>query len=169
MVSGRPAGHLAPSGRPSPGRKLGRRQVTLPPEGIDVITEFWNWINDGAGPGGVGLHEWEEAHRLVERGERKLSYYGGELPGIEPPEECKRYFDWQRQFRLSEFSSGEWFELAKKMFEYTGDNVFVIGTVDEAPNILITNNDLRKGLTESRSPTPTGTQPAVLGRPTLVR
>ena len=85
--------------------------------------------------------EWEEARRLVERGERKLSDYGGELPGTEPPEEWKRYFDWQRQFRLSEFGSAEWFELAQKMFDFTGDNVFVIGTVGEAPNILLTNND----------------------------
>ena len=43
--------------------------------------------------------EWEQARRLVERGERKLSDYGGELPGTEPPDEWKRYFDWQRQFR----------------------------------------------------------------------
>ena len=89
-----------------------------------------------------------KARRLVERGERKLSDYGGELPGIEPPEEWKRYFDWQRQFRLSEFGSGEWFELAQKMFDFTGDNVFVIGTVGEAPNILLTNNDLRNVPTE---------------------
>ena len=43
--------------------------------------------------------EWDEARRLVERGGRKLSDYGGELPGIEPPEEWRRYFDWQRRFR----------------------------------------------------------------------
>ena len=133
-------------------------EFMLQPGGIDAITEFWNWINDGAGSGGVGLHgdfnmtgsydEWEEARRLVERGERKLSDYGGELPGTEPPEEWKRYFDWQRQFRLSEFGSAEWFELAQKMFDFTGDNVFVIGTVGEAPNILLTNNDLRNVPTE---------------------
>ena len=133
-------------------------EFMLQPGGIDAITEFWNWINDGAGSGGVGLHgdfnmtgsydEWEEARRLVERGERKPSDYGGELPGIEPPEEWKRYFDWQRQFRLSEFGSGEWFELAQMMFDFTGDNVFVIGTVGEAPNILLTNNDLRNVPTE---------------------
>ena len=40
---------------------------------------------------------------------------------------------------LSEFGSGEWFELAQKMFDFTSDNVFVIGTVGEAPNILLTN------------------------------
>ena len=34
--------------------------------------------------------EWEEPRRLVERGERKLSDYGGVLPGIEPPDEWKR-------------------------------------------------------------------------------
>ena len=90
----------------------------------------------------------EEEGRLVERGERKLSDYGGELPGIEPPDEWKRYFDWQRQFRLSEFGSEEWFELAQKMFDFTGDNVFVIGTVGEAPNILLTSNDLRNVPTE---------------------
>ena len=130
----------------------------LQPGGIDAITEFWNWINDGAGSGGVGLHgdfnmtgsydEWETARRLVERGERKLSDYGGELPGIEPPDEWKRYFDWQSQLSLSEFGSGEWFELAQKMFDFTGDNVFVIGTFGEAPNILLTNNDLRNVPTE---------------------
>ena len=48
--------------------------------------------------------------------------------------------DWQRQSGLSEFGSDEWFELARKMFDLTGDNVFVIGTVGEAPNILLTNN-----------------------------
>ena len=89
------------------------------------------------------LRRGEEARRLVERGERKLSDYGGDLPGIEPPDEWKRYFDWQRQLSLSEFGSGEWFELAQKMFDFTGDNVFVIGTFGEAPNILLTNNDLR--------------------------
>ena len=133
-------------------------EFMLQPGGIDAITEFWNWINDGAGSGGVGLHgdfnmtgsydEWEEPRRLVERGARKLSDYGGELPGIEPPEEWKRYFDWQRQFRLSEFGSGEWFALAQQMFDFTGDSVFVIGTVGEAPNILLTNNDLRNVPTE---------------------
>ena len=89
-------------------------EFMLQPGGIDAITEFWNWINDGAGSGGVGLHgdfnmtgsydEWENARRLIERGERKLSDYGGELPGIEPPEEWKRYFDWQRQFRTGSAS-----------------------------------------------------------------
>ena len=97
------------------GENIAADEFMLQPGGIDAITEFWNWINDGAGSGGVGLHgdfnmtgsydEWETARRLVERGERKLSDYGGELPGIEPPEEWKRYFDWQRQFRLSEFGS----------------------------------------------------------------
>ena len=81
-------------------------EFMLQPGSIDAITDFWNWINDGAGSGDVGLHgdfssydEWEEARGLVERGERKLSDYGGELPGIEPPEEWKRYCDWQRHFR----------------------------------------------------------------------
>ena len=88
----------------------------LQPGGIDAITEFWNWINAAAGAGGVGLYgdfnmtgsydEWETARRLVERGERKLSDYGGELRGIEPPDEWKRYFDWQRQFRTGSASSG---------------------------------------------------------------
>ena len=136
-------------------------EFMLQPGGIDAITEFWNWINDSAGTGGsggVGLHgdfhmtgsydEWEQAWRIVERGERKLSDYGSELPGIEPPEEGKRYFDWQRQFRLSELGSAEWFELAQKMCYFTGNNVFVIGTVCEAPNILLTYNDLRNVPTE---------------------
>ena len=105
----RPVGGGRPARRPAAGERhrLGRKQdadaFMLQPGGIDAIPEFWNWINDGAGAGGVGLHgdfnmtgsydEWEEARRLVERGERKLSDYGGELPGIEPPQEWKRYFD----------------------------------------------------------------------------
>ena len=56
--------------------------------------------------------------------------------------------DWRDQRSLSGFGSGEWFELAQKMFDFTGDNVFVIGTVGEAPNILLTNNDLRNVPTE---------------------
>ena len=34
------------------------------------------------------------------------------------------------------------------MFDFTGDNVFVIGTVGEAPAVLLTNNDLRNVPTE---------------------
>ena len=86
-------------------------EFMLQPGVIDAITEFWNWINDGAGSGGVGLHGdfnmagsydiWETARVAVERGERKLEDYGGELPGTEPPEEWKRYFQWQRDFGAS--------------------------------------------------------------------
>ena len=55
---------------------------------------------------------------------------------------------------LSEFGSSEWFELAQQI-DFTGDNVFVIGTVGEAPNILLTNNDLRNVPTDVlRRPTP---------------
>ena len=98
----------------------------------------------------------ETARRLIERGERKLSDYGGELPGIEPPAEWKRYFDWQRQLSLSEFGSGEWFELAQKMFDFTGDNVFVIGTVGEAPTSCSPTTTCATCPPSSRSPTPTG-------------
>ena len=61
--------------------------------------------------------------------------------------------DWQRQLSLSEFGSAEWFELAQKMFDFTGDNVFVIGTVGKSPAVLLTNNDLRTCPPSSRSPT----------------
>ena len=141
-------------------------EFMLQPGGIDAITEFWNWINDSPGSGGVGLHgdfnmtgsydEWEEPRRLVERGERKLSDYGGDLPGIEPPEEWQFYFDWQRQLRLSEFGSGKWFELAQKMFDFTGDNVFVFGTVGEAPTSCSPTTTCATSPPNSRSPTPTG-------------
>ena len=67
----------------------------LQPGGIDAITEFWNWINDGPGSGGVGphgdfnmtgnCHEWDQARRLIERGECELSDYGGELAGTRRP------------------------------------------------------------------------------------
>ena len=75
----------------------------LQPGGIDAITEFWNWINDGVASDCVSLHgdfnmtgsyeEWEQPRRLIEPVGRKLSDYGDELPGIEPPEEWRRYFD----------------------------------------------------------------------------
>ena len=133
-------------------------EFMLQPGTIDAITEFWNWINDGAGSGGVGLHGdfnmagsydiWETARVSVESGERKLEDYGGELPGTEPPEEWQRYFEWQRQFGLSEFGSQEWVELAQKMYDWTGDNVFAIGTVGEAPAVLLTSKDLRNVPTE---------------------
>ena len=64
----------------------------------------------------------------------------------------------------------EWFELARKMFDFTGDNVFVIGTVGEAPAVLLPNNDLRNVPTEFPvSNTDWKGKPDVLGRPTLVR
>ena len=34
----------------------GTDEFMLQPGIIDAITEFWNWINDGVGSGGVGLH-----------------------------------------------------------------------------------------------------------------
>ena len=123
----------------------------LQPGGIDAITGSAR-INDGPGSGGVGLHgdfnmtgsydEWEQARRLIERGERKLSDYGGELPGTEPPAEWKRYFDWQRQFRLSEFGSSEWFELPRSKLA----DVFSDRHRRRGPGP--TNNDLRNVPTE---------------------
>ena len=154
----------AAGGRRRLGRNIAADEFMLQPGGIDAITEFWNWINDGPGSGGVGLHgdfnmtgsydEWEQARRLIERGERKLSDYGGEFRhraagGVEALLRLAAPVpDWQRLLSLSEFGSGEWFELAQKMFDFTGDNVFVIGTVGEAPAVLLTNNDLRNVPTE---------------------
>ena len=64
-------------------------------------------------------------------------------------EEWARYYcDWQRQFRLSEFGSEEWFELAQTMYDWTGDNGFAIGTVGEAPAVLLSSKDLRNIPTE---------------------
>jgi len=130
----------------------------LQPGVIDAITEFWNWINDGAGGGGVGLHGdfnmdgsysiWENARVKVERGEQTLAEYGGSLPGTEPPDEWKEYFQWQRDFRLSEFGSQEWEDIAVKMYEFTGNGVFAIGTVGEAPAVLLSSKDLRNTPTE---------------------
>ena len=123
---GRPARRPAAGGRRRLGRQPGRRRVHAAARRHRRHHRVWNGSTTAPAPAsvGVGLHgdfnmtgsydEWEEARRLVERGERKLSDYGGELPGIEPPEEWKRYFEWQRQFRLSEFGSGEWFELARR-------------------------------------------------------
>ena len=140
------------------GENRDQDEFMLQPGTIDAITEFWNWINDGAGSGGVGLHGdfnmagsydiWETARVAVERGERKIEDYGGELPGTEPPEEWQRYFQWQRDFGLSEFGTAEWAEIAQKMYDWTGDNVFAIGTVGEAPAVLLTSKDLRNIPTE---------------------
>ena len=95
--------------------------------------------------------EWEEPRRLVDRGERKLSDSAASCPASSRPRSGSAPSTGSAQFRigsaslsLSAFASGEWFELAQKMFDVTSDNVFVIGSVGEAPNILLTNNDLRK-------------------------
>ena len=70
--------------------------------------------------------------------------------------------DWRGQLSLSEFGSSEWFELAQQI-DFTGDNVFVIGAVGEAPNILLTNNDLRNVPTDVlRRPTPVRPLPSRL-------
>ena len=57
------------------GENIAADEFMLQPGGIDAITEFWNWINAGAGSAGVGLHgdfnmtgsydEWETARRLI--------------------------------------------------------------------------------------------------------
>ena len=38
------------------GDNIAADEFMLQPGGIDAITEFWNWINDGPGSAGVGLH-----------------------------------------------------------------------------------------------------------------
>ena len=148
-------------------------EFMLQPGGIDAITEFWNWINDGPGSAGVGLHgdfnmtgsydEWEQgapadrarrtqAVRLRRRVARHRAARGVEtLLRLAAPVPDRR-----DQLSLSEFGSGEWFELAQKMFDFTGENVFMIGTVGDAPNILLTNNDLRNARPDRRAHRRTG-------------
>ena len=93
--------------------------------------------------------EWEQARRLIERGERKAVRLRRRAARHRAARRSgSATSNWQRQFRLSEFGSDEWFELAQKMFDFTGHNVFVIGTVGEAPAVLLTNNDLRNVPTE---------------------
>ena len=176
----RPARHARLVDNAAWGENQNQDEFMLQPGIIDAITEFWNWINDGAGSGGVGLHGgfnmagsydiWENARVAIERGERKLDDFGGELPGTEPPEEWQRYFQWQRDFGASEFGTQEWVEIAQKMYDWTGDNVFAIGTVGEAP----AGPAHQQGPAQRPDRVPglqhrLEGQPDVLGRPALVR
>ena len=70
--------------------------------------------------------------------------------------------NWRGQSSLSEFGSSEWFDLAQQI-DFTGGNVFVIGTVGEARNMRLTNNDLRNVPTDVlRRPTPVRPLPSRL-------
>ena len=77
--------------------------------------------------------------------------------------------DWRDQRSLSGFGAGEWFELAEKMFDFTGDNVFVIGTVGEAQHPAHQQRPAQRPHRVPGLQHRLERQPDVLGRPTLAR
>ena len=119
-------------------------------------------INDGVGSGGVGLHGdfnmagsydvWETARVAIERGERKLEDSAASCPAPSRPRSGSATSSGSGQFGRSEFGSDEWVELAQKMYDWTGDNVFVIGTVGVAPRSCSPARTCATSRPSSRSP-----------------
>lgn len=62
---------------------------------------------------------------------------GGEV-GEEPPEDIKQLFDW-----FDEFSSTRSVESAQNILRTQSERIWIIGTVGNAPHVLITSNALR--------------------------
>jgi len=88
-------------------------------------------------------HEWLVANDAVRRGDRTLEYYGGKLPGEEPPEEIKQQWERGRRVRQTKFRSKEYMQICQEIYDFQAKNLYAIGTVGMAPQPCIVKKNLR--------------------------
>ena len=83
---------------------------------------------------------WLNADWSIKKGETTLEdYEGGKLPGEEPPEKVKEFYDLQVKKFNSRYSSKEYMELCGKVFDFYAKELVLIGTVGMAPSCHIYN------------------------------
>ncbi len=63
--------------------------------------------------------------------------------GEEPPEDIKEYYNWWMEWKMTLPGSKEYMELAEKIFDFWGEQLWVIGTVGMVPTPYIAKNNLR--------------------------
>jgi len=86
--------------------------------------------------------QWLEAKQAIKEGKQTLENLGGKLPGEEPPEEIKEFYDLQVKRAHSRYGSKEYMELCRKTFDFYAKKVVQIGTVGLVPNCYIAKKNL---------------------------
>jgi len=85
---------------------------------------------------------WLNAKQAIEEGKQTLEGFGGKLPGEEPPEEIKEFYDIQVKRYHSRYGSKEYMELCRKTFDFYAKELVQIGTVGLVPSCYIANKSL---------------------------
>ena len=88
-------------------------------------------------------HQWLEANQSVQDGRSTLSdFEGGQLPGEEPPQKIKDFYDLQVRKYASEYGSAEYLALSTEIFDWFAEELVLIGTVGMVPTPLVANRNL---------------------------
>jgi len=118
---------------------------------ISNTQEFYNYMSGGfakfgPGDGSVGWAyawgQWLDAKEQIKKGVKTLEYFGGELPGEEPPEEIKEHWDNVIKRYNSEYGSQEYMELSEKVYDFMAKKLYVIGTVGMVPTVFIVKKNM---------------------------
>ena len=88
---------------------------------------------------------WLQANDDVTAGRKELAdFTDGALPGEEPPDDIKEWWNILRVERpRAVYGSQEYRDLSVRFFDMLADKLYIIGTVGEAPSLLIARPNLR--------------------------
>jgi peptide/nickel transport system substrate-binding protein len=67
---------------------------------------------------------------------------GDRSQGIEPPDDVKEFYEMIDQWKSTVYGSDEWNELGIEIFDWWGDQLFVIGVVGNIPHPLVARSEL---------------------------
>jgi peptide/nickel transport system substrate-binding protein len=132
--------------------------------GIDVLlkaveqTMFWERGPQQEvlveGSGGMipwRVHKWSKQYaswlsndKAVREGRAKLSdFTDGVLPGVEPPDWVKTYYDnWEEVWYNLPDDSTEYLRTVQENLDFQAENILIVGTVGYVPHLLIAKNTL---------------------------
>ena len=119
---------------------------------LGAATELGNYTSDAEpwNPLDLGDHgyaqawrQWLQAEQDVRLGQATLQdFEEGKLPGEEPPEEIKQLRDWVWERGKSEIGSQKYMELSEKIYDFHAENLYLIGTVGMAPQVVIAKKNM---------------------------
>ena len=99
-----------------------------------------NWDNAYARDWGL----WLAADKQVREGTKTMAdFAGGVLPGEEPPQRLKELYELGERFGRSLYRSAEYERLGRQIMTIAAEEMFMIGTLGQAPTLLIAKNGLR--------------------------
>ena len=88
-------------------------------------------------------HQWLRANQSVQEGKTTLAdYEGGTLPGEEPPQKIKDFYDLQARKYASRYRSPEYMALSEEIFDWYAEETVLIGTVGMVPTPLVAADNL---------------------------